>query len=679
MVNGDRNQGPQTVGGQTLRSGEQVLVTPGGRPVATTTPAIERAGSQRVAPTSPTQRSQIEASKLRELAQFAKKARDAILRSPLDFVRRGLSRNQIIQKTRELRQQRRDLDKRLTEAISFNKKEIKAGTIEDLQRLPRLQQLFEFRKSRGEPEITAGIGALADLGGEKFSTFIGPRVARIPGQIEVRPTRIEQRRTIIDRPSIADVKFEGIKTTVGGVLAKPIETTFIGDLSLFTIFGPLFETAVAAKAVKGKKVVKQTEKKASTGKSLKDIRDAFKRATDEELRDGVKEAIKQIDASDLTTAQKSLLKERLQAILLEAKTGTKILTEAGATDLRALQTALAKVRTPAERRLTFELFLPKRVPKLKGAGQIAEAVTQAKDFPAIVQPGGRKKGAFAGLGQFERTNEVAIGLRLLGAGVAFNKVVKDVAAQTGVPQLEVERGLLSNQQRLLKDQGQRQGLSELQINLQKTLQRQLLKQGTSQKQVQRQLQEQAIKLSQGLAVAQVSAVAQKLQQRQTTPIRTAGRLRTRGRFRIPPILLRTRGVPKRIRVRTLVTGRIPKFDVFTRKKGKFLLINKKPLKRTSALDFGASHVARTLRASFFIQPSTRKGLGKVKSGIKGFLNKNANQFRPAKSKALKGALVEKRKFRLDSSRERRKIQEARKMKRIPAKKLKSTGGLKKKR
>jgi hypothetical protein len=150
------------------------------------------------------------------------------------------------------------------------------------------------------------------------------------------------------------------------------------------------------------------------------------------------------------------------------------------------------------------------------------------------------------------------------------------------------------------------------------------------------------------------------------------RLRPRGPFGIPTIPLENGK-----RVRTQITGGLPrKFDVFTRKKGKFTRISKKPLSRSDALDFGAHHVDTTLRASFLIKPSSRKGIGKIKPRIKGSFSKNIPELRAARSAKLRGALVEKRRFRLDSKSE---VGDIKRAKRISKPKLKSKSMIRRRR
>ena len=104
------------------------------------------------------------------------------------------------------------------------------------------------------------------------------------------------------------------------------------------------------------------------------------------------------------------------------------------------------------------------------------------------------------------------------------------------------------------------------------------------------------------------------------------------------------------------------FDVFTRKRRKLVRLNPIPLSKASARDLGASHVDRTLRASFLVKKSNRSGFGKIPIGIKGSFSKLRSQFRL--SKRTKGLLVEKNKYRLNTPGELEEIKRARRM-RVP--------------
>jgi len=151
-------------------------------------------------------------------------------------------------------------------------------------------------------------------------------------------------------------------------------------------------------------------------------------------------------------------------------------------------------------------------------------------------------------------------------------------------------------------------------------------------------------------------------QKQQAKQRARTILRTRLRFpRGAPIPLPLPELKKK--VPTKKVKRVPKaFDVFTFKGGKKTLLSKKPFEtRKGARDFGASQISRTLRASFFVSPSNRKGAKKVSPKIKGSFNTLKSQFRPSKNPKRKGVFVEKRKFRLDS---RNEVQEIKRFKKV---------------
>ncbi len=136
---------------------------------------------------------------------------------------------------------------------------------------------------------------------------------------------------------------------------------------------------------------------------------------------------------------------------------------------------------------------------------------------------------------------------------------------------------------------------------------------------------------------------------------------------VPPIIRREDFDKKRRRLaRARERGG---FDALTRRFGKIVRINRRPLRRQDARDLGAHRAGTSLRASFIVRRSKLGGkLGKIPKEITGFLKKNRQQFRPAKSKALAGFLVERRKFRLDSGREKADIKQARRRAPIPRRK-----------
>ena len=182
---------------------------------------------------------------------------------------------------------------------------------------------------------------------------------------------------------------------------------------------------------------------------------------------------------------------------------------------------------------------------------------------------------------------------------------------------------------------------------------------------------QRIKLAQTPIVRQI--IQQQTRQRLRVLQRTLQQLRQQQRVRqlarakviakpklkfplVPPILI---GGKKKIVKKKPVGEPTGKFDVFTRKGGKFRRINKKPLTKSQAQDLGAFRTSQTLRRSFKIVKSTRAGTGTIKDKLKGFFAKNKDIFRPAKRNG--NILVEKTKFALSTGREKTDIQKARRL------------------
>jgi len=189
-----------------------------------------------------------------------------------------------------------------------------------------------------------------------------------------------------------------------------------------------------------------------------------------------------------------------------------------------------------------------------------------------------------------------------------------------------------------------------------------LKVGSLQKGAQQSLQTQINRLQEQLAQPQATRTAQRQRTRQLALLRTRlttiqrnvqrqrsrfARTRPRPRRPLPPPLLPS-GKPRVAEVPKPTIKAAKAFDVFSFKGGKRIRISKKPFKtRKGARDFGALRISNTLRASFFVLPSSRKGVKKVSPRVKGSFNRLRLQFRPSKNPKRKGVFVEKRTFRLE--------------------------------
>lgn len=99
------------------------------------------------------------------------------------------------------------------------------------------------------------------------------------------------------------------------------------------------------------------------------------------------------------------------------------------------------------------------------------------------------------------------------------------------------------------------------------------------------------------------------------------------------------------------------FNVFVKQKGKFKKVNVKPLKRSDALSLGAFVADKSLAASFKIGKAKKDAKKPLLQFPKRHYTRNLIKFRRAKKN--KKTIVEKKRYRLDSVNEVKKIQAAR--------------------
>lgn len=221
-----------------------------------------------------------------------------------------------------------------------------------------------------------------------------------------------------------------------------------------------------------------------------------------------------------------------------------------------------------------------------------------------------------------------------------------------------------------------------QLNLQKSLRTQGLDFSQVNKQLQQlrlqqrqELQQRSNQLSgQGLATAQSSRLTQRSRLQQRSRLGQRSRLsqprpRLRPpRLRLPPPKL---GLPDSAfgkRITTMVSKGTPqKFDIFAKRKGKLVRLNKKPITGSrNAKDYLANRLDTTLRASGIVRPSSRTGSMKLPTSITGYLNRNTRKFY---TNPKTGFLVERRSFRLE-----RTTRELPEIKSFPKPKYKSFKG-----
>ncbi len=427
-----------------------------------------------------------------------------------------------------------------------------------------------------------------------------------------------------------------------------------GDVAIAFALEPVFLFGAAksgvkqtAKAVVKKKVTKKKLSKKEVEETIRAVRDFFTTAGKTAQLQKAREVVNLLKNKPKDFAKTKRFFDN--AIGKEAS--DKLFADALAQEgFRAVRGAIKPVRVSGVKGgagaipgaiSTVSILSPT---KARAEARIIEQ-QRVSDLPSIVGGAGQARGEFTGLGQFEKTAEVA-------ALVRPNRTIGQ-----GASKISIERTRINERLSDLKSQLSRQGVSELQANKQVSALRQQLSQQTQN----RLAQDSAIRLRQrsrlGQALASTQAQRQRFRQRQR--LRTPGefaRPRLRPRTRVPllpPFLRGARPFAAKERFKKLPN----KFDVFVRRRGKQVRITKKPLRRKPALDFGAHRVDTTLRASFLLRPSNRKGLGKISKSIRGAFGRNRRELRPAKSLALRGAFVEKRKFRLDSRSEVKRIQQ----------------------
>lgn len=195
-------------------------------------------------------------------------------------------------------------------------------------------------------------------------------------------------------------------------------------------------------------------------------------------------------------------------------------------------------------------------------------------------------------------------------------------------------------------------------------QNQALKTGLSFKQAQKLRQRQRQKFKTALLTRQTSLLAQRSALRLRPKLKLTRPRLKKPRVKIPKIPVPGIDETTKKRLPSEITGQVPKkFDVFSRKRGKLVRINPKPFKSQElARDFGAREIDKTLRASFIVRPTTRRGVFRQKDPIfQGSFRSLQGKFRPAKSPKLKGFFVERERFRLEKGGiETKRIQQLRK-------------------
>lgn len=495
---------------------------------------------------------------------------------------------------------------------------------------------------------------------------------------------------------VEDIKVQKI-FDLPSPISREVSTSILSDIFLFSAFAPFINTATAAKGSAKAKVVQTTKQNAKKIAKLRQLREQIAKSSETKTRDFVKREIKKIVGSKrFTQEQKSLRLKNLEIFVREARGQIQIqngkivpVVKLGIGDIPRkpiIKEIISETKLPAIgkiKRLESTLLATSQVEKNAERVRLAKEKNQIRirnaklpisqrvsetlstsQVPAIL--GGTARSEFSGRGIFERTDEVlASKIGVLKSRISSNPLVNEIRA----------KNILNiNQQRLLNVNNSLDSLTrELQRSKisQRSLTRQLNSsltanvQNTRQQQIQKQLQKQQF------LVKQISSL--RLRQRSLSRFgRGKVRLRIKKPFKVKkafkPLFPARRkdAVSKRLK-------RIPdkKFlDVRVRKRGKDISIGKfKDIKKARrALK---KRLGTTLRASGFIFDVRKQR--KIRPKVtKGFRISKVDAFR----------LVERRKRRLDSPNEVKKIQQAKKAKKAfkPVKSnMKSTKLIKKRR
>ncbi len=426
--------------------------------------------------------------------------------------------------------------------------------------------------------------------------------------------------------------------------------------------------------VKQKQVqVKKAKKKASIDK--KSLQDALEKASSKDVKAWRDRQLKIIDQSTKTEFTKQQERLIVDALILEAKSGVPVITESGKIDIGQANEAVialqAKFITKASPTKIKTLIIPTSVSatrvevnQAKNQARIEQAQKPLGQRLAETQAGqvGRAFGApseFAGTGQFEKTE--AVGNRLLQE----TKTITDQLRQTGLSRFQLtnlrqnmdvlQRQLLINKSNQALQNNQR--VNQLNRQLQQNKQRQdsltrqlsLTKSAQRTDQLTRQLQQ--TRVAQDSLTRQLS-VTQTLQKSLTKQV---NRLKIKQRVRrivrkpkIPKPFIFPKEKKKAVRRLKFIPPKPKKFQVFVKKKGKDVFFKSFKTKRKARVQL-KKQLANTLRASGFIFDKNR-GV-KVKPKVtKGFRLGKKDPFR----------LVEIRNLRLDSRKEVKQIQKAKK-------------------
>ncbi len=428
-------------------------------------------------------------------------------------------------------------------------------------------------------------------------------------------------------------------------VSKKQTEDFISDFLKFGFFlgSPATRGGAAAKGVKGKKQVGKTKTKKEQKKqriSKEDATNFLRIQSRQQHRDILRNTLNKFGSRSKEFKQLKQLLTRATG-----RKNTNLLIKDVSAQERATVSLVKKKRVKIEATestptgpVNFEVISPTKTPEAFGV-----------EFEALRFPGQLSQvGTLTGF-----------------PGSALNQQrVSDALKRN---QLRIDRSRLSTSERLKQNELLGQKVSQKEQQQLKTQQQ--LKQ-------QLKLGQQA-KLTQSTKTLQRTAQAlrtnQQLRQRTQQRVRGSRLADPMPRLRFPkPFAIKS----EKRKVKTLVksTRREAGYDTFLGKKGK--RINKVPLKKNVARSLGAFVTDQTLDARFRIARAKRNAQKSQLNFPKKYYESTQNKFRQTKIKKGKtiftpDRFIEKRNKRLDTLRERKKIQSAKLLSQIKKRTKKS--------
>ena len=221
-------------------------------------------------------------------------------------------------------------------------------------------------------------------GGEELPYGLQPTPEARAGEVpSVRYAHLYVAKKFVESP-VGEKVIEFIEKDIPGIKKAypyaPLIAPFVEELPTFAAAAPFFRTGITAKEKEAiaKVATKSRFSGLRTKKSFKELKDIIKKADKVKLKSLIKsQADKILKNPRLSQAEKNLQLQQLKAVVIEAKTGTPIVTESGLIDVNAYNAAISKVDSEE---VTFVIELMGRIPELKGASIITGGVAAIGDI-----------------------------------------------------------------------------------------------------------------------------------------------------------------------------------------------------------------------------------------------------------------------------------------------------------